>query len=180
MQTEELFFNCTLSAFITGPALLHHSHWLAASLGPVSQHVLLVWTHLRSTGWSADQKEGKRGEEADGENMDWRPWERTGGVLWLLMNQRKRILHVCVWMRESRAQAWDRQKNNQNKSQRQNIWLPGNRASSNCSTELWRMVWLYFPDLVSGWRWGGFEGGDKGEKTQKCLHLSWFVRRGEQ
>lgn len=61
MQTEELFFNCTLSAFITGPALLHHSHWLAASLGPVSQHVLLVWTHLRSTGWSADQKEGKRG-----------------------------------------------------------------------------------------------------------------------
>jgi len=43
---------------------------------------------------------------------------------------------VCVWVRVST----DGQKKANIKAQRQNIWLPGNRASSNGSIELWRMV----------------------------------------
>ncbi len=111
-----------------------------------------------------------------------------GGIIGLVMIHGRSWMHftdaipgilVCVWMCMRRVGVWGRQKKAKIKVLRQNIWLPGNRASSNGSIKLWRMVVhdstspIRFQDGVGAGRWGA-------TKTEKCLHLSWFVRAGEQ
>lgn len=175
-------------------APIHHSHWLAAALRPVDQQVWPVGHAWWSMAWGVEQERGKRRErKMKKEAEDWkteRKWigdhdnllcrrreekkeEKMGGIIGLVMIHGRSWMHftdaipgilVCVWMCARRVGVRGKQKKAQIKVQRQNIWLPGNRASSNGSIELWRMVVhdstspIRFQDGVGAGRRGG---GDK-------------------
>lgn len=111
--------------------------------------------------------------------------EKMGGIMVLVMIHERSWMHFsdaipgileCVWMCVWREGVWNGQKKAKIKAQRQNIWLPGNRASSNASIELWRTVvhdstsQIWCQDGVGLGRWGG--GGQRQTNVSTCPDLS--------
>lgn len=102
-----------------------------------------------------------------------RKWE---GIMGLMMIHGRSWMHFsdaipgileCVWMSVRRVGVWARQKKAKIKERWQNIWLPGNRALSSGSIELWRMVvhdstsQIWFQSRVGRRSSGGRDGGGK-------------------
>lgn len=88
------------------------------------------------------------------------------------------LRNACMHMSDNAEGPWygGERKKAKITAKQQNIWLPSNGASSIGNTELWGVGVHYFPDLV-------FElavGACGVLWTEKCLHLSGFVKASEQ
>lgn len=163
--------------------IIHHCYWFTTALGPVSQQVWLVGHAWWSMAWSTDQNDGmKRKMRKDSEGGDWDNllcrWETKNICqdwrFWMHFSDTWVCVYDYVYLEGGRV-GWT--KNAKIKAQCQNIWLPGNKGSSNTSIELWRMV---EHDSTSQIRFQvGERGGGRGTKTEKCLCLSRFVRAAE-